>query len=560
MTLRTRNGRLPAVTVCALVFAALALGTTMTTARARAADDAQTRGADSEAELPSAPVVIDGSTLFRVRGTSLFPADRRAAGIASRIRELAADRTVPVDALRPVEIETGASIEAPGHHVMTVFDTEARYESVDRRLLTEALLRTIRGAVADYREARTRAALLRSAAYSGLATAILAALVALVIWLSRRAHTALESTYRQRVQAVGIQSFQIVRSEQIWVALRRALAVVRALVILGLVFVYVQYVLGLFPWTRGASNQLLQYFLDPLATMGWGLVNTTPDLVFLVILFFVTRYALKVVNLFFAAVGRGEVTLSGFEQEWADPTYKLLRIAIVALALVVAYPYIPGSGSDAFKGISIFLGIVFSLGSSSTIANVIAGYTMTYRRAFRLGDRVKIGDVTGDVTEMRLQATHLRTIKNEEVIIPNSSILSNEVVNYSSLAHRHGLILHTTVGIGYETPWRQVEAMLLIAAERAPGVLSEPKPFVRQLSLGDFAVTYEINVYCDNPHAMAQIYTGLHRNILDVFNEHGIQIMTPAYEGDPESPKVVPKEQWFTAPAKTVAEPDGGHP
>jgi len=560
MTLRTRNGRLPAVTVCALVFAALALGTTMTTARARAADDAQTRGADSEAELPSAPVVIDGSTLFRVRGTSLFPADRRAAGIASRIRELAADRTVPVDALRPVEIETGASIEAPGHHVMTVFDTEARYESVDRRLLTEALLRTIRGAVADYREARTRAALLRSAAYSGLATAILAALVALVIWLSRRAHTALESTYRQRVQAVGIQSFQIVRSEQIWVALRRALAVVRALLILGLVFVYVQYVLGLFPWTRGASNQLLQYFLDPLATMGWGLVNTTPDLVFLVILFFVTRYALKVVNLFFAAVGRGEVTLSGFEQEWADPTYKLLRIAIVALALVVAYPYIPGSGSDAFKGISIFLGIVFSLGSSSTIANVIAGYTMTYRRAFRLGDRVKIGDVTGDVTEMRLQATHLRTIKNEEVIIPNSSILSNEVVNYSSLAHRHGLILHTTVGIGYETPWRQVEAMLLIAAERAPGVLSEPKPFVRQLSLGDFAVTYEINVYCDNPHAMAQIYTGLHRNILDVFNEHGIQIMTPAYEGDPESPKVVPKEQWFTAPAKTVAEPDGGHP
>ena len=560
MTLRTRNGRLPAVTVCALVFAALALGTTMTTARARAADDAQTRGADSEAELPSAPVVIDGSTLFRVRGTSLFPADRRAAGIASRIRELAADRTVPVDALRPVEIETGASIEAPGHHVMTVFDTEARYESVDRRLLTEALLRTIRGAVADYREARTRAALLRSAAYSGLATAILAALVALVIWLSRRAHTALESTYRQRVQAVGIQSFQIVRSEQIWVALRRALAVVRALVILGLVFVYVQYVLGLFPWTRGASNQLLQYFLDPLATMGWGLVNTTPDLVFLVILFFVTRYALKVVNLFFAAVGRGEVTLSGFEQEWADPTYKLLRIAIVALALVVAYPYIPGSGSDAFKGISIFLGIVFSLGSSSTVANVIAGYTMTYRRAFRLGDRVKIGDVTGDVTEMRLQATHLRTIKNEEVIIPNSSILSNEVVNYSSLAHRHGLILHTTVGIGYETPWRQVEAMLLIAAERAPGVLSEPKPFVRQLSLGDFAVTYEINVYCDNPHAMAQIYTGLHRNILDVFNEHGIQIMTPAYEGDPESPKVVPKEQWFTAPAETVAEPEGGHP
>jgi len=560
MTPPARNGLLLIITVCPLVFAALAVDTTMTTALARAADESQTRGADSEAELPSAPVVIDGTTLFRVRGTSLFPADKRAAAIASRIKALAADRAVPVDALRSVEIEAGASIEAPGYHVMTVFDTEARYESLDRRLLTEALLRSIRGAVVAYREARTREALIRSAVYSGVATAILAALVALTVWLSRRALTTLESTYRQRVQSVGIQSFQIVRAEQIWVALRRALVGVRAIVILGLAFAYVQYVLGLLPWTRGASSRLLEYLLEPLSTMGFALVNALPDLVFLVILFFVTRYALKVVNLFFAAVGRGEVTLSGFEREWADPTYKLLRVAIVALALVVAYPYIPGSGSEAFKGISIFIGIVFSLGSSSTIANVIAGYTMTYRRAFRLGDRVKIGGVTGDVTEMRLQVTHLRTIKNEEVIIPNSSIINNEVVNYSSLAHRHGLILHTTVGIGYETPWRQVEAMLLIAAERAPGALTEPKPFVRQLSLGDFAVTYEINVYCDDPRAMSQIYTGLHRNILDVFNEHGIQIMTPAYEGDPESPKVVPREQWFSAPAKPIAEPEAGNP
>jgi small-conductance mechanosensitive channel len=290
--------------------------------------------------------------------------------------------------------------------------------------------------------------------------------------------------------------------------------------------------------------------------MGWGIVNAIPDLLFLVILFLITRAGLKLIHLFFAAVGRGEVALSGFEREWADPTYKLLRVAVVALALVVAYPYIPGSGSDAFKGISIFIGIVFSLGSSSAIANMIAGYTMTYRRAFRLGDRVKIGDTTGDVTEMRLQVTHLTTVKNEEVIIPNSSILNNEVVNYSSLARRLGLILHTRVGIGYETPWRQVEAMLLIAADRTPGFLKEPPPFVRQLSLGDFAVTYEINGYCDNAQAMGQIYTALHRNVLDVFNEHGVQIMTPAYEGDPETPKVVPKDQWHTAPAKTVTEPE----
>jgi small-conductance mechanosensitive channel len=552
------GGLLRAVTAVGLLLGALTIALPMSTGRAHAAEESQTREADSEADLPSAPVVIDGAVLFRVRGTSVFPADKRAAAIASRIRALAADRTVPADAVHAVETEIGSAIEAGGHRVMMVVEADARYESLSRKVLTEALVRTVREAVTSYRQARSRDALIRTAAYSGVATLVLAALVALVIWLSRRAQRALEATYRQRVQSVGIQSFQIVRAEQIWVALRRALLGARTLVILVLAFVYLQYVLGLLPWARGASSRLLQYILDPLATMGWGVVNALPDLLFLVILFVVTRYLLKLVNLFFAAVGRGEVALSGFEREWADPTYKLLRVAIVALALVVAYPYIPGSGSDAFKGISIFIGIVFSLGSSSTIANIIAGYTMTYRRAFRMGDRVKIGDIVGDVTEMRLQVTHLRTIKNEEVIIPNSSILTNEVVNYSSLAHRLGLILHTRVGIGYETPWRQVEAMLLIAAERTPGIMREPKPFVRQLSLGDFAVTYEVNVYCDNPQAMSQIYTALHRNILDVFNEHGIQIMTPAYEGDPESPKVVPKDQWFTAPAKAVAEPEAG--
>ena len=552
------GGLLRAVTAVGLLLGALTIALAMSTGRAHAAEESQTREADSEAELPSAPVVIDGGVLFRVRGTSVFPADKRAAAIASRIRALAADRTVPADAVHAVETEIGSAIEADGHRVMMVVEADARYESLSRKVLTEALVRTIREEVTSYRQARSREALIRTAVYSGVATLVLAALVAFVIWLSRRAQKVLEATYRQRVQSVGIQSFQIVRAEQIWVLLRRALLGARTLVILGLAFVYLQYVLGLLPWTRGASSRLLQYILDPLVTMGWGVANALPDLLFLVILILVTRYVLKVVHLFFAAVGRGEVALSGFEREWADPTYKLLRVAIVALALVVSYPYIPGSGSEAFKGISIFIGIVFSLGSSSTIANVIAGYTMTYRRAFRLGDRVKIGDTVGDVTEMRLQVTHLRTIKNEEVIIPNSSILTNEVVNYSSLAHRLGLILHTRVGIGYETPWRQVEAMLLIAAERTPGIMREPKPFVRQLSLGDFAVTYEVNVYCDNPQAMSQIYTALHRNILDVFNEHGIQIMTPAYEGDPESPKVVPKDQWFTAPAKAVAEPEAG--
>jgi small-conductance mechanosensitive channel len=288
--------------------------------------------------------------------------------------------------------------------------------------------------------------------------------------------------------------------------------------------------------------------------MGGALVTHLPNLVFLVILIAVTRYVLKIVALIFTGIERGTITFAGFEREWAAPTYRFVRIAIIGFAAVVAYPYIPGSESAAFKGMSIFFGLLFSLGASSVVANMMAGYSLIYRRTFKVGDRVKINDVVGDVTQMGLQVTHLRTIKNEDVVVPNSVILTSQVVNYSSYAARDGLILHTTVGIGYEVPWRQVEAMLLLAASRTPGLQAVPPPFVLQTSLGDFAVNYELNAYCGDSHGMAERYTALHRNVQDVFNEYGVQIMTPAYESDPASPKVVPKDQWYQPPARSLEE------
>jgi small-conductance mechanosensitive channel len=320
-------------------------------------------------------------------------------------------------------------------------------------------------------------------------------------------------------------------------------------------YIYLHVVLGLYPWTRPLTARLLPIFLDPLQAMGVGLLESLPGLAFVAILVIVTRYVLKLTRLYFENIDRGAIALDRFDREWALPTYKIARLLIIAFAAVVAYPYIPGSNSDAFKGVSIFLGVVFSLGSSSVIANLMAGYTMIYRRAFKVGDRISIDDLTGFVTETRLMVTHLRTIKNEEIVVPNSTILNSHVINYNTLAATRGLILHTTVGIGYETPWRQVEAMLRLAAERTPGLLKEPPPFVLQKSLGDFAVTYELNAYCNDPRFMGLLYTTMHQNILDVFNEHDVQIMTPAYEGDPEKPKVVPKDQWYVSPAKPARAP-----
>jgi small-conductance mechanosensitive channel len=415
----------------------------------------------------------------------------------------------------------------------------------------------IAAAITAYRRDRSPRVLLISTGYALGATLVLVLLLLAARRLFRWLDTAAERRFTSRLEGLEAQSFQLLQARQLGTAFYRVRKTLYVLSMSVIVYVYLNFVLGLYPWSRPLAQHLFALFLHPLYTIGTAVLRTLPNLVFLAILFMLMRYALKAARFFFASLDQGTITLANFDRDWAWPTYRIIRLLIVAFVLVVAYPYIPGSSSDAFKGVSIFLGIIFSLGSSSVIASVVAGYSMTYRRAFKVGDRIQVNNLTGDVVETRLLVTHLRTVKNEEIVVPNSLILNSHVTNYSTLARSRGLILHTTVGIGYETPWRQVEAMLRLAAERTPGLLKEPPPFVLQKSLDDFAVTYEINVYCDNPQAMGRLYTALHQNILDVFNEYGVQIMTPAYEGDPEQPKVVPKGQWFMAPATSPAPVDG---
>jgi small-conductance mechanosensitive channel len=505
-------------------------------------------------EVDTAPVEIDGTVLFRVRGVSSFPAAVRARAITDRIVAAAADAAVAIDSLRVIDAEGGLRIAAGDRPIMMVVDADASLEQVGRAELVYAHLNRVRQAIVEYRAARSSRALQVAAVNTLVATIVLAAGTGLLLWSWRRLDALLTRRLQARIQSVGIQSFEVMRADRIWAALKSGLVGIRTVIFLAGALIYFGYVLAQWPWTRGLSRNVVGFALGPLEVIGSGLVANIPRLVFLVVLFFVIRLVLRLVRLFFEAVGRGTVRLERFDPDWAQPTYKILRVAIVGFGLVVAYPYIPGSESAAFKGVSLFIGIVFSLGSSSAISNIIAGYMMTYRRAFKVGDRVKIGDAVGDVIDLRLQVTHLRSYKNEEIVIPNSQILAHEVLNYSSLAREHGLILHTEVGIGYETPWRQVEAMLLAAAERTPGVSREPGPFVLVKRLGDFAVTYELNVYINEVKAMNPTYTTLHRNILDVFNEYGVQIMTPAYEGDPAQPKVVPPKDWYAAPASRQTE------
>lgn len=503
----------------------------------------------NDIEEATAAVVVDSRTLYRVRGISSYPPGTRAAAIAERITALAADSSFDPRSLRTVDAQNSADIMAGQRRIMSVLDADAALEDVDRRTLATTYVERIQEAIADYRRNRSPAAIRTAAIRATLATVIFVPALWLVLWLARRLRRLLESRYKQRVRAVAIQSFQILQAQQIWSSVQTLLGVVRALAVVVLSYLYLHFVLGLFPWTQPTAQRLLGYLIAPLTTMGRALLTHLPDLIFLALLLLIARYALRLSCLFFEAVGRGSVTLQGFDPDWAAPSYRLARLAVIVFTVIVAYPYIPGSSSQAFKGISIFLGVMFSIGSSAFLANIVAGYALIYRRAFKVGDRVQIDDVVGDVVQTRLQVTHLRSLKGEEVIVPNSLILSSKVVNYSSLAGKQGLILHTTVAIGYDVAWRKVEAMLLAAAESTPGLLREPRPFVLQKQLGEFAIAYELNAYCGDAQGMTLLYSALHRSVLDVFNERGVQIMTPAYEADPSQPKVVPKDQWFDAPA-----------
>jgi len=539
-----------AALACVLAFACT-LGT------AAAQDEAPSAPAEAvESPVPElADVALDGRTLFQVRGVTAYPAERRAQDIRDRIQAVAADPSIRTDSLRVVETEDRATILAGERLVMNVLDADARIEGVRRHVLAELYRTRIAQAIAAYRSDRNPHTLLTHALYALGATGVF---VVLLLALGR-AHRWLVEMASRRLSAhfkkVEHGSVRLIQARQLWQALHGIFKALRVVLTLVLVYLYLSYALELFPWTRPVSRGLFDLVLDPLRVMGSALIGYIPNLVFLLILVVVTRYVLGLAKLFFAGIEQGRIKVASIDSELAQPTYRLIRLLVLVFALVVAYPYIPGSDSEAFKGISILLGVMFSLGSTSVISNVIAGYTMIYRRAFRIGDRIQIGDVIGDVLERKLLVTRLRSVKNEEIVIPNTVILNSNIVNYSALVKDRGLILHTTVGIGYETPWRQVEAMLRMAAERTPGLLAEPKPFVLQKALGDFCVTYEINAYCNRPNDMVHIQADLHRNILDIFNEHGVQIMTPAYVADTPQPKVVPREQWFEAPAEPPAKP-----
>jgi small-conductance mechanosensitive channel len=306
---------------------------------------------------------------------------------------------------------------------------------------------------------------------------------------------------------------------------------IRLFIFLIIIYVYISFVLSLFPWTKTFSQNISSYFFQSLEFIFNEIAQYLPNIFILALIIVITYYILRWIKPFFTAIEMGNLVIPGFYADWAQPTYKLLLILIIALAAIVAFPYLPGFDSPAFRGISVFLGILFSLGSTSAVANVVGGVILIYTRAFQVGDRIEVGDVVGDVIEKTLLATRILTVTNKIITIPNSFLMSSNVINFSVAARelKRYLILQTTITLGYDLPWRKVHETLIKAALATGYILKEPAPFVLQTSLDDFYVSYQLNAYTDQPNLMMRIYSELHQNIQDKCNEVGIEIMSAHY-------------------------------
>jgi small-conductance mechanosensitive channel len=493
---------------------------------------AQGDTAATEEQLPQgAAVVFRGDTLFRIISTlGPFTPAERAKALERRIDSLANDALARARDIAVVDSSGVTDVRLGDFIVMSVTERDAVEAGASRSELAERFAERIRGAIRGRQTAASLRSILIGLLFTLLATAALVLAFRAMNWLFPVIYRTLNAWRGTRIPAIRIQRLEVLSASRLTDALIVIAKAGRIASVVVVLYVFVPLVLGFFPWTRRFSSTLVSYVMAPLQRAGSEFINFLPDLVTIAVIVVMVWYALRFIQLFFGGVERGAIALPGFYREWAQPTYKIVRFLVIAFAFVVIWPYLPGSDTPAFRGVSVFLGLLVSFGSASAIANVVAGVVMTYMRPFSVGDRVKIADTVGDITEKTLLVTRVRTIKNVDITIPNSMVLSSHIINYSSTSKTGGgVILHTGVTIGYDAPWRKVHELLLSAAVVTEGLLEEPKPFVLQTRLDDFYVHYELNAYTENPNAMARIYSDLHQNIQDKFNEGGVEIMSPHY-------------------------------
>ncbi|TRU81743.1 MAG: mechanosensitive ion channel family protein [Microcystis novacekii Mn_MB_F_20050700_S1] len=487
-----------------------------------------------ENKIDGFPVMLDGKPLFFIRrGVSSFSAEERANTITRRIERIAQNDSIPVENLTIEKLPDDNSLylSVDQEVILTVTEQDAKAYRSTPEVLAQQALQKIQFAITQYRQDRKPEQLLKNIIYTVIASFAFLIISFAVIKISGKIFPFIRRLIESLTPGIQIGNVEIISSSKISFFWLRVLRIIRLFVLFLLLFNYATFVLRLFPWTRVFGDSILGYFYQSLELVLSSIGKYLPNAFIIAIIIFITYYLIRLIKPFFTAIERGNLIIPGFYTDWAKPTYNILLVIIIAIAAIVSFPYLPGFDSPAFRGVSVFLGLLLSLGSTSAIANVIGGIILIYTRAFRIGDHIQIGDVIGDLIEKNFLVIRICTPTNKIITIPNSSLLSSNVINFSisSRELNRNLIIQTTITLGYDLPWRKAHKTLIEAALETEHILKEPAPFVLQTSLDNFYISYQLNAYTNQPNLMVIIYSELHQNIQDKCNEAGIEILSPSY-------------------------------
>ncbi len=473
---------------------------------------------------PGVPLVIEGDTLLYIYASlGGEDATHRVEAIARKVLLIGKSLKLTTDSMHIFESEYTADVMCGEVVLVRVSDLDALWNGMTRHELAEQQMRILSVEIerlhSDYG---------LKAKLTGLGWAIFLIVVQILFFiltarLFRYLRKRIMTDINHRLKPLIIKGYELLNINQQKRALLLLTRILQIWLVVVQLFISLPLLFSIFPETEKFTVNMINYVWSPLRDIALSLIRYFPNLVKIVVIIFVVRYITRGLRHIFDEISNGRLKIEGFYQDWAQPTYHIIRIFIIAFSLVVIWPWLPGSESGIFKGVSIFVAALFSLGSTTTIGNLVSGIIITYMRPFLVGDYVRIGEQEGVVIEKNAFITRLKDIKGNLVTVPNNSILSMQTVNYTAaVRHGKGSIVHSAFTFTYHVPRETVESYLLEGAERCKLLLKKPKPFVLYTALEDFYTRYEINGYTTETERLFDVYSELHKNIIDVFHEHNL--------------------------------------
>ncbi|MBD3588415.1 mechanosensitive ion channel family protein [Bacteroides sp. GM023] len=476
------------------------------------------------------PVVADGDTLFYLftkRGG--YTPQQRAQMTGAAVEELGKRFNLRPDSVSIDHSDIVSDLMYGNKVLLSLTDQDALWEGVSRDSLAKERRENVISKLHEMKAEHSIWRMAKRILYFVLVIVGQYLLFRFTNWLFRKLKARILRLKDTKIKPVSIQGYELLDTQK-QANLLVFLASVGRYILMALQLLFtVPLIFIIFPQTEGLAYRLLGYIWNPIRGIFVSIVDYIPKLFTIIVIWYAVKYLVRLVLYLAREVEAGRLKFNGFYPDWAMPTFHIIRFLLYAFMIAMIYPYLPGASSGVFQGISVFVGLIVSLGSSTVIGNIIAGLVITYMRPFKMGDRIKLNDTIGNIIEKTPLVTRIRTPKNEVVTVPNSFIMSSHTVNYSTSAREYGLIIHTEVSIGYDIPWRRVNPLLIEAALNTPGVVDDPRPFVLETSLSDWYPVYQINAYIKDANRMSQIYSDLYQNIQDKFNEAGIEIMSPHY-------------------------------